>query len=225
MPEDRPRSLGFNQMKQQNKSYAVMAQRHSDPNESRDFFPTPMWATRALMEHVITDHASISQQTVWEPAAGQGHMARVLSCYFGKTIASDAYDYNYGSVIDFTAPNTNLREIDWVITNPPFKLGAEFILKRLEVADKGVAMLTRTVFIEGKKRYKRIFSQTPPTIIAQFAERVPMVEGRVDRYAVSATAYAWLVWEKEKLGTSRVMWIPPCRKELEKDIDYKWGTP
>ena len=37
----------------QNKSHAVMAQR-TEPSDSQDFFPTPPWATRALMEHVLS---------------------------------------------------------------------------------------------------------------------------------------------------------------------------
>jgi hypothetical protein len=30
----------------------------------------------------------------------------------------------------------------------------------------------------------------------------------------------WFVWEKNLAGTSRLMWIPPCRKQLERPGDY-----
>ena len=36
----------------QNTSHAVMAQR-SEPKDSPDNFPTPPWATRALLENVL----------------------------------------------------------------------------------------------------------------------------------------------------------------------------
>lgn len=39
---------------QQNTSHAVMAQR-IEAKDSLDDFPTPPWATRALIEHVIGD--------------------------------------------------------------------------------------------------------------------------------------------------------------------------
>ena len=39
---------------EQNTSHAVMAQRH-ESLDSLDDFPTPPWATRALLEHVIGD--------------------------------------------------------------------------------------------------------------------------------------------------------------------------
>ena len=62
-------------------------------------------------------------------------------------------------------------------------------------------MLTRTVFIESVGRYERLFKTNPPSRFAQFTERVPMVKGRIDKKASTATGYAWLVWEKDRLGT------------------------
>jgi hypothetical protein len=65
---------------------------------------------------------------------------------------------------------------------------------------QGVAMLTRTVFLESVDRHERLFLKTPPARVGQFSERVPMIKGRLDRRASTATGYAWLVWEKDKNG-------------------------
>ena len=81
----------------QNTSHAVMAQR-IEPKDSRDDFPTPPWATRALLEHVLDDCHAFQQKTCLEPACGAGHMARPLTEYFGTVHVSDAYDYGYGRV-------------------------------------------------------------------------------------------------------------------------------
>src|SRR5262249_41245760 len=114
------------------------------------------------------------------------------------------------------------RSYDWVITNPPFRLGEEFISRAMKIARHGVAMLSRTVFVESVGRYERIFKPNPPSHFAQFTERVPMVKGRVDKKASTATGYAWLVWEKHLLGKRcELVWIPPCRKSLERDNDYQ----
>ena len=75
--------------------------------------------------------------------------------------------------------------------------------------------------MENIGRYKRLFSKNPPKTIAQFSERVPLVKGRVDKKASTATAYAWFVWSAFDLQKpTKFVWIPPCRKELEKDSDY-----
>lgn len=146
----------------------------------------------------------------------------VLEEYFGEVRSSDIYPYGYGEVRDFLAVPYEAGSVDWVISNPPFRLGEDFIRKALNVAGHGVAMLTRTVLIESIGRFDRLFSKTPPTKFAQFAERVPMVRGRLDKKASTATGYCWLVWEKNARSKQpQVVWVPPCRKSLEREIDYQ----
>src|ERR1019366_5820583 len=194
--------------KRQNTSYAVMAQR-IEAQDSLDDFPTPPWATRALIEHVLGGKKRVKSHVCLEPACGAGHMAKVLSEYFGKVQAADIHPHGYGDVRDFLGTPHETNSFDWVITNPPFRLGEDFTSLALKLARRGVAMLTRTVFIESVGRYDRLFSVNPPSHFAQFTERVPMVKGRLDRRASTATGYCWLVW------------IPPCRKALERDDDYE----
>jgi hypothetical protein len=204
----------------QNTSHAVMAQRTED-KKSLDDFPTPPWATRALIEHILSEHRPmLSSLTCLEPACGAGHMAKVLKEYFRAVRASDIHDYGYGMVSDFLAYPYEANAWDWVITNPPFRLGEQFVLRSLNVARKGVAILARTVFLESVGRYEAIFRNFPPTKFAQFTERVPMVKGRLDKKATTATGYAWLVWEKGNTSPQRLVWVPPCRRSLERDKDY-----
>lgn len=147
-------------------------------------------------------------------------MAKVLKEYFGQVQCSDAYDYGYGPVRDFLSYPYETNAVDWVITNPPFRLAEEFVHRSLSVARVGVAMLVRTVFLESVGRYNRLFLNDPPTKFAQFVERVPMVKGRLDEKASTATGYAWLVWEHSVIDHPRLIWIPPCRRTLEKPNDY-----
>jgi hypothetical protein len=204
----------------QNTTHAVMAQR-VEPRDSPDDFPTPPWATRGLIEHILGDHKLLLQKSCLEPACGAGHMARVLAEYFGSVASSDAYDYGYGEVRDFLTARIKSRSFDWVITNPPFRLSEEFVMRALDVAKEGVAILARTVFIESIGRYRNLFEHMPPSKFAQFTERVPMVKGRLDQSATTATSYAWLVWEKASVDPlPRLMWVPPCRKQLERKADY-----
>ncbi len=203
-----------------NVSYAVMAQR-VESKDSLDDFPTPPWATRALMEYVVSDKNKFIEKTCLEPACGAGHMVKVLKEYFGNVFYSDIFDYGCGQVNDFMSYPIGKKDIDWIVTNPPFRLSEEFIIHALKIANEGVAILARTVFIESIGRYQRLFESLPPTKFAQFAERVPMVKGRLNQKASTATGYAWLVWEKGEKIQSRLMWIPPCRKMLERDGDYE----
>ena len=109
---------------------------------------------------------------------------------------------------------------DWVVTNPPFRLAAAFVLRALRVARCGVAIFERTVFLEGVHRYQLLFQNNPPTTVSPFVERVPIVKGRLDKSAATATSYAWMVWKKRDDRKAQLLWIPPCRKSLERSEDY-----
>lgn len=98
--------------------------------------------------------------SVLEPAAGEGHIAEVLREYFARVHASDVFDYGVGhGVASFIGDRVDVLEapacgIDWVITNPPFNLALDFALRRLELARQGVALLVRSVCLEGAERYR-----------------------------------------------------------------------
>lgn len=207
----------------QNTSHAVMAQRH-EADDSLDDFPTQPWGTRALVEFILKPNERFSPDlTCWEPACNRGYMARPLREYFHRVWATDIFDYGFAqqhATEDFLFPSTAAPEpMDWIITNPPFRLAEEFISKARAITTVGCAMLVRTSFLESVGRYERLFSRTPPTIVAQFVERLPMVKGRVDRKASTATSYAWLVWINGR-KPQPFQWIPPCRAKLERDTDY-----
>jgi hypothetical protein len=148
-------------------------------------------------------------------------MSKVLAEYFGSVTSYDIKDYGFGKKADFLTSPYPIDAWDWIITNPPFKLAEAFVLRSLAMAREGVAILARTVFIESVGRYVSLFSNQPPSVCAQFTERVPMVKGRLDKKATTATSYCWLVWRKPPrfLGPELV-WIPPCRKQLEREADY-----
>ena len=196
-----------------------MAQR-VEAKDSLDDFPTPPWATRALIENVIEKDTGVKNLTALEPTCGRGYMSQTMREYFAKVDAADVHDYGHGEVSDFLHASYPAGSYDWVITNPPFRLAEDFIQRALPIARRGVAMLVRTVFIESIGRYNRVFTVDPPTAVAQFVERVPMVKGRLDRKASTATGYACIVWDKSVDTPPQLVWVPPCRKSLEKPEDY-----
>jgi hypothetical protein len=213
----------------QNVSTAVM-QRRVEAHDSLDDFPTPPWATRALMKHVIMPVVGlVSDQSCWEPACNRGHMVRPLKEFFRRVDASDIHDYGHEfdgqqRVVDFLfpfsrSPMQEAQGVDWIITNPPFRLANQFIERATQVARHGFAVIVRSAFLEGVGRYADLFSKNPPSIIAQFTERVVMVKGRLEPKGSTATAYCWLVWIDGHPDT-RFQWIPPCRRALEKPSDY-----
>lgn len=183
---------------------SVMANR-ATTTDDLDYFPTPPWAARAGGE--LIKRLDPGNWTCWEPACGGGHMAHGLRDYFSCVIATDIHDYGAGDVLDFLDPDAwvpatpgDAQRPDWIVTNPPFVLGDAFVRTAYQRARRGVAMLLRLVFLEGNKRFYLLHEDCPLTAVAPFSERVPMVKGRWDPDASSATAYAWFVWIRPRPG-------------------------
>lgn len=199
-------------------NYAVTAKRMTN-KEAVDDFPTPHWATRALLAHVVTPFG-----TVWEPACGRGYMARALIDEGIDVAATDILQYGspfQQGVADFTKCSITPTRVSWMITNPPFKQAEEFVHQSFRLGIENVAILVRTQFMEGVGRHKNLFSKNRPRIVAQFTERVPMVQGRLDPNASTATSYCWVVWIGPCSDKTELVWIPPCRKALERHNDYR----
>lgn len=174
---------------------AVMAMRAPDGREGLDYFPTPPWAARAGGE--LITRFDPGAKTCWEPACGEGHMAHGLEDYFDTVVKSDVHEYGAHHIYDFAsggAARLICADPDWIVTNPPFNLAGEFVQRGLTCARRGIAMLVRLAFLEGQKRHPLLHGSNPVRVVAPFAERVPMVKGRWDPEASSATAYAWFVW-------------------------------
>ncbi len=216
------------------------------PWQALEFFPTPPWATRALMDRVLDPLPDPGVMSCWEPCAGLGHMADVLRESFDTVRASDVYHYPLASGghsgrleidrLDFLDEGQIARapEVDWIITNPPFSKAAQMLSHALIKARLGVAFLLRMQWLEGETRFREVYADRAPSLVAPFVERVPMCEGGVDPEGSTATMYAWFVWLSEPDAWRRseaaewlfgspddltVHLIPPCREALWRPED------
>lgn len=194
--------------------------------DSLDYFPTPPWATRALFEHVLTHLKVPHVRSAWDPACGEGHMAEAMRSYVtGPVHASDIHGYGYGEIADYLTDREAAPQVDWIVSNPPFGDKTEaFVHRALVEAGAGVAMFVRMQWLETVGRYDRLFNINPPTLIAFFAERVPLCKGRWDPEGDTLTAYVWLVWLKGR-ESQAPFWIPPgCRDGLTRPDDAERYT-
>lgn len=211
-----------------NLSPAVLQQRH-EARDSLDDFPTIPWATRAFMAEIFLPMlADPWQKRCWEPACNRGYLARPLDEFFERVYCSDVHDYGWAGMqtqVDFLLPYSGYDVLggddnpDWIISNPPYVLGQEFILRALSIAKTGVAMLVRGSFTEGQTRYAELYARYPMAVKVDYAERLNLVKGCVDPDANRPTAYSWVVWKKGETDTRHRI-IRPCRAEYERASDY-----
>lgn len=202
-------------------SYAIASQR-IEPPDSLDLFQTRPWAARALIDHWIGANA-FAGASVWEPAAGEGYLARGLTGA-RSLIQTDIHSYgpHLDGIGDFLQSEP-YDGVDLIISNPPFNLAAEFVLRCLELRPSlGFAMLMRMNWLEGQDRYRTIFHENRPDLHLVFSERLPVNAGRPKADDATATAYSWFCWSAPFDNSPTITdWIPPgSRDRLQRSGDY-----
>lgn len=141
---------------------SLQASRISGGNSARgrrqsDLYPTPPDVTVALLRFLNLP----KETTIWEPAAGDGDMAKAMR---GCGMIVDETDIRSGQ--DFLTscrPNDSEYDYDWIITNPPFSLAEEFIRHAAELQSP-FAMLLKAQYWHAAKRMA-LFEEIPPNYI------------------------------------------------------------
>lgn len=155
-----------------------------------DFYPTPPDVTHALMRFL---GEICVRRVVWEPACGDGSMAKVIASYGNHVIASDIRkDCGYGDGgIDYLG-TTMPHRVNAVITNPPFNLSVPFILKALGDATNLVAMLLKSQYWHSRNRYD-LFMNHRPQFICPLTWRPNFAHEKGNKPTMEV---AWTVWVK-----------------------------
>jgi hypothetical protein len=158
------------------------------------------------------------QGMIWEPACGAGWISKVLIDYGYYVVSSDIQTGRriYGSRgIDFL--NTNFKASN-IITNPPYSCLGPFLEQGLKLARRKLCILVRLAALEGSKRWRDIYSRSPPTRVLVFSNRVTMYKYGIKTAGSGTTAYTWLVWDKQdpnygRPGSTQLLWIEPGHKQ------------
>lgn len=145
--------------------------------------------------------------SVWDPACGSGNIPEACKERGILARGTDIADRGYGGIADFLVTegigDTN------IITNPPFNLAVQFALRALDRTTEKVAILQRTTWLEGERRYQELFLPHPPARIWQFRSRISMPPGNSGAEAKGGSvAFAWYVWSRDHSGAPSLGWLP-----------------
>ena len=169
----------------------------SGKRKKSDFYETPYSMTERFL---FAEHFDYSG-SFCEPACGDGAIVKVLSKHAKNVVA-------YDIEADFLK---EIKKYDYVITNPPFSLAYEFVLKAKQVASRKFAFLLPLSYLHGKKRFDRIYTDKAfPLARVYVFTRYPMLGEplREDgKYNTGMMVYAWFVFDKFYSGEPAIRWI------------------
>lgn len=179
--------------------------------EKLDYYATPPKEVTNILNTLNIDFSNCS---ILEPCVGGGHMAEGILQYLKqseqlnkveKLIGTDIQERGYKSSdweiitdLDFFADDYPIDSADWIIMNPPYAVIEPFVIRALEIANKGIIMLARLQFLEGEKRYDAILKDNPPTDVHTYVNRIQCWKDGKEPTGSSAQAYAWFIWDKSK---------------------------
>lgn len=172
------------------------------PRAKNDLYTTDERAITLLAKHNYLD----KNVKYWECACGDGALSKELHRLGYNVTSSDLFNYGYGKPnVDFLKCNTKFDGD--IITNPPFKLLTEFILKGLKLTNQKLFIFSRLQTLESQNRYDKIFRYNPPSFVLPFVKRIPCYKEGDKKRGSSVTPYAWYIWDKSSNGKTVVDWL------------------
>lgn len=162
--------------------------------------PFDLYTTHSGLTQALLNHVSIAG-VVAEPCVGLGHMSSVLETdlSIAHVITNDidpTHTADYHD--DARIPEAEIwsRQIDWVVTNPPFSDAAAILPIAFEKARVGVAFLLRLTFLEpcpNRAKWLKTNSKHMSHLIV-FGQPRPSFTGN----GTDSATVAWMVWNKKR---------------------------
>lgn len=175
-----------------------------------DLYPTPVNAVEAIMELI----RALGVKRVWEPACGDGRIARVLEWHGLNVTGTDLREHTgYGTGgLDFLNDDVlrkwglDPEQFDMIMTNPPFSLARAFIERALMYAPV-VIMLVKQNYYNTDNRYD-FFNDMRPTMFLPLTWRLAFLPERGKSPLMDC---AWAVWIRENTDECRMQ---PVKKKV-----------
>lgn len=166
--------------------------------EKDDFYPTPPEPTRAFLAAELVRLRAFG--SVWEPAAGDGAMARELEAVGLAVHKSDLVDRGCGAEIgsfyEYSSPMSSA-----IVTNPPFCEcnSGRWIRHALEVCRVEYMALLLPLNWPGAESRAALWAKHTPA-------RVYLMRWRIDFTGKGAPPMlnAWFVWDATHSGVTEL---------------------
>jgi hypothetical protein len=168
-----------------------------------DFYPTPAEGTRALLAVETFDG------TIWEPACGDGGIAKHLVLAGYEVVSTDLVDRGYGQGgVNFLSETATRAK--HIITNPPYGSGLadQFVRHALQLtrATGGtVAMLLDLAGLAHSLRHP-LWVSYPPANVYVLDELICQPAG-IPTFTKATFRYCWVLWKPTHAGDTRLRWL------------------
>jgi hypothetical protein len=167
----------------------------SYPRVERDFYPTPLQATKALLEHI-----DVRGKSLWEFSCGDGAISKPLKAAGAKVFSTDIAGSYADTIYDFLSDEAPpISNYDGLITNPPYgwrcKLITRFIEAGLRRMSGGFLILLLPVDCDSARRRVHVFGSCPQFVgKIVLTERLVWFQDPLGKKAAPKENHCWYLW-------------------------------
>jgi len=177
---------------------------------TQEFYPTPLQTINSIINEINFNKV----HSFCEPCNGSGVITNAIPSNVSK------YHFELSEGTDYLLPE-NSEQVDLILTNPPFSLAKEFIIKARTEA-KCVIMLQRVNFL-GSKARKKFWEENPPTHLFVLSERPKFVarcnnNSKVNGVKVCSNKESYQITEPRNTCTDCGKQVVPASDATE----YAW---
>lgn len=188
--------------------------KRSEVISSNDLYNTPAEAIYPILPYV--DGWITPGSRVLDPCSGNDAITDVIGANYplanvignepnGYGIPDFEYDF-----LNLTAAQKADLKSDIIISNPPYNKAIDFILAGFEIAPIQMVLL-RTLFLEGGKKYNKLFSLGKLRSVYQFIDRISCTKGPNREPTSNAISYMWYLFDNSWNGSPELIWVKSGR--------------
>jgi hypothetical protein len=195
----------------------MSATKRGGQRRENDFYPTPAWCVRRLLEEVIATYFPWADESVWlEPCAGTGAIVTAVDDWFTaqrqetpvwlinephQPIPSDTQHTRFDYLTSEAGVALRKHAPDFAITNPPFSVALD-ITRRMREDAPEVFVFQRLNWLASDTRAE-FFRAARPSVYV-LPNRPSMTEdGKTD-----AIEYAWFHFTERRELRGRLCVLP-----------------
>ena len=185
------------------------AQTSKETRQPLDFYPTPEFYTRALLENYPLENMYRSRKiSILFPFVGDGAIPRELLNYVSFfSHYNDLHDYGFplNTQLDLSDPvnRSRLPQSDYVIDNPPYNLlSLDLIQDLYDKADIALCLLLRQTWYSagtgqtGVSDRGRWLSGHPASMRITLPRYPFANNSKTGKPQTDACAHEWVIWDK-----------------------------
>jgi hypothetical protein len=205
----------------------IVGSKRSDgtDREINDYYATDPIAIDCLFKKI---KPQFQNDIIWEPCVGEGNLSNRIRDYgYNNVIESDIIidrpnspkniiEYDFLTPVVFQNDKIPYKDVQWIITNPPYNYAMECITQGMEYLDmyspvkennpKRICFILKTTFLESQSRFDFFTQNKLFSDLFVFSKRLGCYKNNI-KTGSGIVSYSWFIFTQGYEGKPKIDWV------------------